>query len=275
MSEHLDITSVVNTNEYFSDINRKEIPIGTVVYYLDTDRYSNGRKVIKYGIVEEHYHSSIALQLLDKPDMRYIRGVPVKDFVTPTHWEKLPKGWTYDTQLFEIEEKPMPKSKEEIDAHIDISKPENILWLYENGCLVKVQDNSYREFMAEIDKHKGWRIVEDISCYYQPGKYKPSYVSVSFHNVYLTYEDAQKALEEDYAEYRHQAEMSEYDWSVYLIDRELDRWASIYGGTDIEKKKYRDWILTQDNVEDIEIKIERGGIAWKYLKNQKWRKIVI
>ena len=54
MKECLDITSVINTNEYLTDINKKEIPIGSVVYYLDTNRYSNGMKVIKYGIVEEH-----------------------------------------------------------------------------------------------------------------------------------------------------------------------------------------------------------------------------
>ena len=57
----------------------------------------------------------------------------------------------------------MPKSKE-IDVHSDISKPENIIWLYKNDYLVNVQNNSYRQFRTEVNKHYGWRIVDDYTC---------------------------------------------------------------------------------------------------------------
>lgn len=271
MSGNIDITSVVDTNEYLSSINKKELPVGSVAYYLDFEEHSTGKKVIKYGIVDEHYAGTIALRLLELSDRRFIQGVPLKDFVTPTQWKKLPNGWSYDTVLFEIETIPLPKNKEEIKEHIDIRKPENILWLYSNGVLVDVSYMNHRELTTEIDKNHGWRIIDECTV----GKYYPSYVSVSYYNVYPTYEEAEKALKEDYAEYCAQAEMTDYEWSVWQIDHELNRWANIHGITDVEKQRYRDWLLERDNVEDIEIRIADGGVQWKYWKNKKWLNIVV
>lgn len=268
----IDITSIVDCNIYLRDINKKEIPIGSVAYYLDTQRHScDPKKIIKYGIVKEHFPSAIILQLLERPDIRYIEGVSVNDFETPSEWRKLPKGWNGSFNFFEEETEKLPDS-EEFKEHNDIRRPENILWLYQNGYLVNAQDNSHRKFTVEINKSLGWRIVDEIPKF---DEFHPDFISLSYANVYSTYEEAQRIRDKDYAQYYAQSEMSDYEWAVYQIDNALDKWAGTYCITETEKNKCREWLLEQKNVEDINVRIYCGNIQWKYSKNKKWLNIVI
>lgn len=63
------------------NINRKEHPIGSVVYFIKQRGYD---KEVSFGIVEEHYPDVICLQLYELIDTRLINGIPIKDFITPT-----------------------------------------------------------------------------------------------------------------------------------------------------------------------------------------------
>lgn len=264
MSNNLDMDSVIRANEHMDSINRKEIPVGSVAYFLENSK--DGKRKINFGIVEEHYASSIALHLIERRDTRRIDDIPVKEFKTPTRWQKLPKGWSWNTRLFEITEERFP---EELRCNIDDA--EKILQLYKEGYLVNVEDNDHAHFRSEVDKKYGWRIVRE----YPMLEYHPSYISVSYYNVFTSYADAKAELDKIHAEYSRQADMSDYDWSVEQIDHELDRWAKLYSITDVEKQKYRDWILAQRDVEDIEVRVAQGGIQWKYWKNKRWLNIEV
>lgn len=281
MDERIDIESIIDKNEYLNDINRKEIPIGSVVYFLENSRKFSGRKAINFGIVEEHYPNTIVLHLIEPLDMRRIYGIPVKDFKTPTRWQKLPKGWSYNTQLFTIElENPLLSSITMKEANqisqgypfgIDIRDKERILQLYKEGRLVNVEDNDHAHFESEINKRYGWRIIRK----YPITEHHPYYISVDFRNVFTNYAEAKAEVDKIDAEIKRKSELSEYDWTVELIDEKLDLWAGLYYKTNEEKQKCRDWLLSRDNVEDIEVRIAHGGIQWKYLKNKKWLSIVV
>ncbi len=259
--------AVIDLNKRLNDINRKEIPVGSVAYFLGNSKVFAGKKEINFGIVEEHYVDSIALRLIEPRDTRRICGIPIKEFETPTRWRKLPKGWTWNTKLFEITWDEQQFSK----LWCNISDAEEILRLYKEGYLVNVKDNDHAHFESEIDKNYGWRIVRKYPMF----EYHLSYVSVNFHNVFTNYADAKAELDRIHAEFKRQTELSDYDWSVEQIDNELARWAKLYSITDIEKKKYHDWLLNQCNVEDIEVRIADGGIQWKYGKNKKWLNIEV
>lgn len=246
-------------------INRQEIPIGSVVYFLTTNQ--QGRKTIKFGTVEEHYTYEICLQLYDFCERRMIDGVPVEQIETPTRWQKLPKGWTYDTRLYELDYRPLPN----IVKECKLNNPADVLRAIEQGVFVKVQTLDYGHFEDVIDKEKGWRLERK----YPYGEYHPAYTSVRFDKVYTTYEETKAVLDAELAEFARQAELSDYDWSVEQIDKELNRWAKMYGVSDEEKKKYRDWLLALDNVEDVEVRFITGGIQWKYWKNKRWMNIEI
>ena len=47
----------------------------------------------------------------------------------------------------------------------------------------------------------------------------------------------------------------------------------VYNKTEKKKKKYRNWILELNNIEDVEIKMFGGALQWKYAKNKRWSTI--
>lgn len=253
------------------DINRKEFPIGSVVYYIKMRPYELirfGQYEVAFGIVEDHYPGTVCVQLYEPFDRREINGIPIKQFETPSKWQKLPKGWTYNTELFKLS---FTKPSDKWFKEFRLDNPEHILEAIKDGSLVKVQENDHAHIETEIDKNKGWRIVRN----YPFGEYHPTYESISFHEIYATYQEAKDVIDKIEAERKRQAELSDYEWSVEQIDHDLDRWARFYSIPDDIKQKYRQWLLSRDNVEDIETRVAEGGIQWKYDKNKKWMNIVI
>ena len=199
------------------DINRKNYPIGSVVYFIKKYGY---KWEVAYGIVEEHYVDTICLQLYELLDTRLVNGIPIKDFKTPTRWQKLPKNWSYDTKLFEITYgKYLHDPKD-----YSLEKPDDILKAIKDGVLVKVQDNDHAHIEDEIDSKQGWRILRKYRVY----EYHPTFISVKYYEVYDSYNKAKEVINEHEAEFKRQSELSDYDWSVEQIDKILNRWAYIY-----------------------------------------------
>lgn len=246
------------------NINHKEHPIGSVVYFIKQRGY---RREVSFGIVEEHYPDVICLQLYELLDTRLINGIPIKDFITPTRWSKLPRGWSYDTKLFNITYGEYPCDP----RNYRFSNPDDILKAVKDGVLVKVQDNDHSHINSEIDSKQGWRIRRKYPTY----EHYPTYATIKYNEVYNSYDDAIKVIEDYKSELKRQSELSEYDWSVEQIDKKLNRWAYICSISEEDKRKYRDWILALDKVEDVEIRIFKNNIQWKYWKNKKWMNIVL
>lgn len=246
------------------NINHKEHPIGSVVYFIKQRGYDNE---VSFGIVEEHYPDVICLQLYELIDTRLINGIPIKDFITPTRWCKLPRGWSYDTKLFDITYGEYPCDP----RNYRFSNPDDILKGIKDGVLVKVQDNDHANINSEIDSKQGWRIRREYPAY----EYHPTYATIQYSKVYNSYDDAIKVIEDYKAELKRQSELSEYDWLVEQIDKELNRWAYMCSISEEDKQKYRDWIMSLERVEDIEIRIFENNIQWKYWKNKKWMNIVL
>lgn len=194
------------------NINRQEIPVGSVVYFIE--KYGH-KWSINFGTIEEHYTSEICVQLYELADTRYINGVPINDFETPTKWKKLPKGWTYDTELFELTYGEHP---DEIKT-LKINNIEDILAAIKTGILVKVQDIDHCTIDAEIDSKKGWRIIRKYSGHY------PTYKSFTPCEIFRTYDEAQKMIDLHNAEFERQANLTDLEWSIEQIDKDINRWA--------------------------------------------------
>lgn len=244
------------------DINRKDIPIGSVVYFVDKYKYKVPGRTwgVSFGIVEEHYTSEICLQLIELKDTRLIDGVPILECPRVGPWHKLPKGWTYNTKLFK-------ESNSEFLELPDIKDPQAILNAYQSGVLVNVQDNLHARVETDIDKHHGWRIAIRMPQWTPEPR---SYVSLPFHEVYRTYDEAKEIIDAEYAEFNRQASLSDYDWSVEQIDRTLNHWAKMYGITPDVQEACRKRLLSFDNIEDLEVRLCAGNIEWKYARNRKW-----
>lgn len=213
-------------------------------------------------MVDEQFSDAVCIDYLSLKENRRVNGIPIDEFKSEDRYNKLPKGWTYNTQLFEI-------THDEIKECVGtISSPECIKEAYKNGLLVKDETKFNGVIESEITKD-GYRIVKK----YPQWQHHISYVSIRPDKVYFTYEEAKKEVDENIAEFNRQANLSDYDWSVEQIDKTLDSWINIYGETDQLKEKYKNWLLEMKNVEDIETRIFGGNIQWKYWKNKKWNNI--
>lgn len=244
------------------DINRKDISIGSVVYFVDKFKYQIPGHTwgVSFGIVEEHYTTEICLQLIELRDTRLIDGVPIFECPRTGPWHKLPKGWTWNTKLFE-------ESNSEILEIPDIKDPQAILSAYKSKVLVNVQDNLHARVVTDINKHHGWRILIRMpQCAPTPR----SYVSLPFREVYRTYDEAKAIVDAEYAELDRQASLSDYDWSVEQIGRTLSHWARIYNISPDVQEACRKRLLSFDNVEDLDIRLYAGNIEWKYTKSRRW-----
>lgn len=241
------------------NINRQEIPIGTVVYYIK--KHGHEWRV-DFGTVEEHYTSEICIQLYDFADTRLINGVPSNEFVTPTKWKKLPKGWSYNTKLFECSDIELPA----IAKTLSLSKTDDILTAIKEGILVKVQNIDYCHFCTEIDSKKGWRIIRQ----YPMTEHHPEYKSFIPCELFRTYEEAQKMIDIHQAELKRQANLSDLEWSIEQIDKVIDRWAITYDISTEEKAKCRERIMCIDKLENVETRVSGGMVQWKYEDKERW-----
>lgn len=246
------------------DLNPKSFPVGSVVYFLRSRR-GTSQKVIDFGTVIDHYTGEIAIQLYEPADTTTVEGVPAKEFVTPTEWRKLPKGWSWDTKLIQY-------------GHIEISgmydpfdvkDPACIKSAIERGIFVRVCENDHAGFRAEIDRNNGWRIVRD----YYGVEERLDYCTVFYTHCYATYEEAQAELEAIQAECDRQASLSDKEWSIEQIDKNLDRWARLYSISDEDKRRARDRLLALNNIEDVVTRISCGALEWKYDRNKRWMRV--
>jgi hypothetical protein len=254
------------------DINRKNIPVGSVVYYIQNHSTIPNKPIIKFGIVEEHYASEIALKLYEIVDTRTINGTPIKDLKTPSKWHKLPKGWSYDTELIKYGSNFIERFPDYYNnlKSVSINNPDTILTAINDGVLVPTDENDHCNIETEITK-EGWRIVRNYHSY--SNTWTPSWISLYFHDVYSTYEEAKAVVDAKKAELKRQSELSDYDWSVEQIDKSLSRAVAFGYITEEQSGDFMKRLLELENVEDIETRVCDGGVQWKYWKNKRWKKL--
>lgn len=233
---------------------------GDIVYWCHNA--GNGRYSVHYGMVDEQFSDAIYIDYLEPRERRLINGVPLDDF-KDEKYHKLPKGWSYDTELFTIDYEPMDDNEK--NTLVDFTDPLSVKSAYDNGYLTESSKIFHGQVEAEITK-EGYRVRK----VYPAWKHHFDYTSVMPHKVYFTYGEAKKEVDENIAEFNRQASLSDYDWSVEQIDKTLAHYKRISDVSEKEIQKLKDFLLSQNNVEDIETRISGGEVQWKYWKNKRW-----
>lgn len=219
-------------------------------------------------MVDEQFSDAVCIDYLSLRETRLVDGIPINDFVSESRERKLPKGWTWNTKLFDITYEDKPQEETDFLRQATIDNPEAIKLAYQKGYMVKDKTKFWGIIEAEVSKD-GFRVVKKYP-YYQ---HHCCHTSVRPDKVYFTYEEAKKEYDAYYAELKRQSELTDYEWSVEQIDKTLDRWKGISGSTEKEVQVYREWILNMDKVEDIEVRISGGCLQWKYWDKKKWHNI--
>lgn len=238
----------------------KRFKQGDIVYWCHQKGHEYS---VHYGMVDEQFSNVVVIDYLAFRECRRINGIPIDEFESEERYKKLPKGWNYSTDLFEITYDDFTEEEKQLKS--SIANPKTIKEAYDKGLLVKDSTIFHGIIEAEITK-EGYRIVKK----YPMWKYHVDHVSVRPDKVYFTYEEAKKEVDDNIAEFNRQANLSDYDWSVEQIDKDLNLWKGMYAIPEKEVQRYRDWLLALDNVEDIETRVFSGNIQWKYWKNKRW-----
>jgi len=247
----------------------KGFNIGDVVYWIDRKR-GQWQPKIRFGTILEVYPGSVVLQLYEVPTTVTVEGIRAKDFKTPTKWRKLPNGWTYNTELLEfgIDLTVIPMS---CRAKVfDIKNKSCLEEFIREGGLIPVQENDHSSFRTEITK-EGWRIVRDYFGVKEP----LTTISLCWNEFYSSYEEADAVMQADLAELNRIANLSDYDWSVEQIDKALEKLRVIMQYPEDRIRACREFLLSQDKVEDIDVRVSMKGLEWKYDRNRRWNTVVI
>lgn len=230
---------------------------GDIVYWVDKIGWE---PVVKWGRVSEQIGDMVYVDYLIAPDPRTINGVPVGDIEFPTKWSKLPKGWTYDFELFHLGWNNYNPD----NAMINIDKPKDIAKAFDKGLLIFRSNYDDCAFESEIDKNHGWRIVKRYD------RHRPAYATIEANKLYTNYADANAEKESIIKEFERQASLSDEEWSIEQITKTVNYWQHLYGKTDLNRQKVLDYLLSKDKVVDIETRIFDGNVQWKKCKNKRW-----
>ena len=235
--------------------------IGDIVYWCSREGYKFS---VKWGMIVDQVRRSLTyIDYLSPKETRLVNGVPIDEFKSEDKFRKLPKGWSYNTRLYEITHTDELKG-----IPFDVKNPECIKDLYDKGLLVK-DSTLFHGVIEEEINNQGYRIRKTYPMYHN----HISNISIYPDKLHDNYADAKKEVDENIAELHRQANLSDYDWSVEQLDNTLNRWQGLYDISDLHKADYRNWLLSMDNIEELEVRLVGGDIQWKYDRLKRWNNI--
>ena len=242
----------------------KRFQNGDIVYWCHSD--GCGKYSVKYGMVDEQFSDAVAIAYLVPRERRLIDGVPILEYQNPCKYKKLPKDWTYNTELFKITYAPM--TAEEKNYQFNIASLVNIKFAYDQGWLVKDETVYHGTIEADFDK-AAYRVVKK----YPMWAHHIDHISIRPDKVYDNYLDAKYEVDANIAEFERQLKLTDEEWSIEQIEETLLRWQKISDATDKEVAEYRNWLLKLSNIKAIETRIFGGQIQWKYEDKKRWNYI--
>ena len=132
----------------------KRFNTGDIVYWC----HQRGHQYsVCYGMVDEQFSDAVVVDFLALRERRRVNGIPINEFVNETHYKKLPKGWTYNTVLYEITYDDLTQAEK--DFVLNIKNPVCLKEAYDKGYLVKDSTIFHGNIEAEITK-EGYRIIK-------------------------------------------------------------------------------------------------------------------
>ena len=233
-----------------------------ICYFLDdkTNRINFG--LYKYP---KMYGGHVVVQLT-LPEIRLVNGIPFNDFKSEMETKKLPKGWTYNTQLFTITHDEEKKAAiNEVLKNASIYNVSDLQWAYDNGYLIERQDVE-PVIEAEID-HGYYRIVKKYPAWTQVyGGHNNRYPD----RVFETFEKAVNFKDVQDAINRRKAFECTITVAYENLDWVLDRYESEHGGMNIENIRQR--ILSMPKFWEYMFRYYKGEIliAKRHDKEDKW-----
>jgi hypothetical protein len=254
-------------------IDRRDIKENQIVFFLERHNTQPHDFYIGYGVVDFYSCTDVCVDWLGRKDNRIVvtldgKRTPFTEFKNDTEYRKLPKGWTYDTKLYDIEYDN--SDAETINKILSLKGVDKqVRTAYDCGILVKKTLTDYEGIDATVDKD-GYKLSRKLQMWVQHrtgGTYR-------YDELFATFDEAKKALDDYKAEQTRIANLSDREYALEDIHKTVNRHKNIYHESDEYYKNVLDFFENRcDNVEDVDVRIYGGVIQWKYYKNLRWRPV--
>lgn len=225
-----------------------------ICYYIEND--CTNHMSIGYGVYEGKtiISGTNVVSRLKPYETRLINGIPFDDFVSETKFKKLPKDWSYNTELWKT-----TYDKKKIERFNKVSKgmkyinAKDIQWLYDNGYLVKMEDVEPR-IKAEFD-HETYKIIKKIPCWtIVYGQHNNRYVDKIFETYEEAIEELERLKELRYKNHIYNALLDFYE----DLDWILERYEKDHGGKNLDSIRKK--LLSRPHKEDIMFRYYKSEI---------------
>lgn len=244
---------------------------GTVVFWVGREWMSHNF-CVKYGLIDQQFASECTVDYLMPRDDRiiycadYPAGIAWNDFIATFKFHKLPKGWSWDTHLYRIENKE-PSVYDELKKYPITA--EGIQSAYHDGVLVIPNCQRFNHIDKNITKD-GYQVVMRSADYGEDTRTGETVSTYKLHRDYASALAEAKAID---AEYKRQAALSDRDWSIEQIDKALATWRHMTSPSESAYANVRSRLLAMPNVEDLIVRYGLSGVEWKYDRNTRWNTI--
>ena len=254
-------------------IDRREIKEGQIVFFLERHNMSPHDFYIGYGVVDFYSCTDVCVDWLGFKDNRIVvtldgKRTPFTEFKNDMEYRKLPKGWTYNTKLYDIE---YDDSDDEIKKEILSIKglDKQVREAYNRGILVKKTLIDYESIDAFVDKD-GYKLSRKLPMWTQ----HRTGSTYRYDELFATSDEAKKALDDYKAEQTRKANLSDREYTLEDIHKTVNRHKTVYRASDEYYKNVLDFFENRcDNVEDVDVRIYGGVIQWKYYNKKKWNSL--
>jgi hypothetical protein len=254
-------------------IDRRDIKEGQIVFFLERHNTQPHDFYIGYGVVDFYSCTDVCVDWLGRKDNRIVVTLDGKrthfaEFKNDTEYRKLPKGWTYDTKLYDIEYDN--SDAETINKILSLKGVDKqVRTAYDCGILVKKTLTDYEGIDATVDKD-GYKLSRKLQMWVQHrtgGTYR-------YDELFATFVEAKKALDDYEAEQTRIANLSDREWVLEDVHKTVNRHKNIYHESDEYYENVLDFFENRcDNVEDVDVRIYGGVIQWKYYNKKKWNSL--
>lgn len=112
-------------------------------------------------MVDEQFSDAVCVDFLETKENRYIDGIHIDEFrkENDPKFKKFPKGWTYNTKLYEIETITNHEDEKLFnELCVRIDNPESLKKAYELGLFVKSNTKFHGTIETDITK-EGYRVI--------------------------------------------------------------------------------------------------------------------
>lgn len=132
---------------------------GDIVYFV---KYSWQSGTYSVGVGLDDGLADMGRRYVDylaPADFRYINGIHIDEFRSEKEWHKLPKDWSYDTELFAIEDRTPEEIRSAISA-VSINNSAALLYLVRKGYIIRAKDRFGGKLQWCLESDKLWREVK-------------------------------------------------------------------------------------------------------------------